>query len=417
MTLEYADSHGHLTMLFEGGEMKGAPRDPTAAEVKELVSRARDAGVTRILVPGTHRGDLRLAVDIAERYDGVFAAVGIHPHEAKEFDEDEDLKLFEELSASKKVVAVGEIGLDYHYDHSPKEAQRYALEAQLRFALEKGLPVLLHNRESEQDLLPILEHLAPGDPANLRGVFHSFCADAETGQRALALGYLVSFSGMLTFKSAENVRDAASALPLDVDAPRDGRAVSRARAVPGQAERVVVPAAHGREAGRGERRARRRGRARHDGQLPPPLPRALGEVPMARPPRLSRAEFEKLVEKAIGELPEAFRSRLENVVIAVEDEPTDEDYELTGTPDDEDLFGIFRGPMRTEMSLGHAPDASAAGRRLPRPHPAQHEQQPGSRQGDQGHARPRARALLRARGRRDAVLSARIRPATLNYAT
>ena len=76
---------------------------------------------------------------------------------------------------------------------------------------------------------------------------------------------------------------------------------------------------------------------------------------MARPPRLSRAEFEKLVEKAIGELPESFRSRLENIVIAVEDEPTDEDYELTGTPEDEDLFGIFRGPMRTEMSWDMLP--------------------------------------------------------------
>jgi predicted Zn-dependent protease with MMP-like domain len=76
---------------------------------------------------------------------------------------------------------------------------------------------------------------------------------------------------------------------------------------------------------------------------------------MARPPRLSGAEFEKLVEKAIGELPESFRSRLENVVIAVEDEPTDEDYELTGTPEDEDLFGIFRGPMRTEMSWDMLP--------------------------------------------------------------
>jgi TatD DNase family protein len=202
-------------MVFEGGEMKGTPRASSPAEVKELVARARDAGVARILVPGTHRGDLRLAVDIAERHDGVYAAVGIHPHEAKEFDEDEDLKLFAELSASKKVVAVGEIGLDYHYDHSPKEVQRYALEAQLRFAREKGLPVLLHNRESEQDLLPILEHLAPGNPEDLRGVFHSFCADADTGQRALQLGYLVSFSGMLTFKSAENVRDAASALPLE----------------------------------------------------------------------------------------------------------------------------------------------------------------------------------------------------------
>jgi predicted Zn-dependent protease with MMP-like domain len=76
---------------------------------------------------------------------------------------------------------------------------------------------------------------------------------------------------------------------------------------------------------------------------------------MARPPRLSPAEFEKLVEKAIGELPELFRSRLENVVIAIEDEPTDEDYELTGTPEDEDLFGIFRGPMRTEMSWDMLP--------------------------------------------------------------
>jgi predicted Zn-dependent protease with MMP-like domain len=76
---------------------------------------------------------------------------------------------------------------------------------------------------------------------------------------------------------------------------------------------------------------------------------------MARPPRLSHAEFEKLVEKAIGELPELFRSRLDNVVIAIEDEPTDEDYELTGTPEDEDLFGIFRGPMRTEMSWDMLP--------------------------------------------------------------
>jgi len=76
---------------------------------------------------------------------------------------------------------------------------------------------------------------------------------------------------------------------------------------------------------------------------------------MARPPRLSRAEFEKLVEKAIESLPESFRSRLENVVIAVEDEPTDEDYDLTGTPEDEDLFGIFRGPMRTEMSWDMLP--------------------------------------------------------------
>src|ERR1039457_3923541 len=112
MAIEYADSHGHLTMVFDGGEMKGAPRAPSAAEVKELVGRARDAGVTRILVPATEPDDQRRTVEIAEANEGVYAAVGFHPHEAKEFDEDRDLKLFEELCASKKVVAVGGIGLD-----------------------------------------------------------------------------------------------------------------------------------------------------------------------------------------------------------------------------------------------------------------------------------------------------------------
>jgi TatD DNase family protein len=224
MALEYADSHGHLTMVFDGGEMKGDPRAPRPDEVEVLVSRARDAGVTRILVPGTDRADQRLAVETAERYDGVYAAVGFHPHEAKEFDEDRDLPVFEDLCASRKVVAVGEIGLDYHYDHSPRDVQKRVAAAQLRFARERNLPVLLHNRLSERDLLPILEKEYPGSPDVLRGVFHSFCADVATGERALALGYLVSFSGMLTFKSADNVREAAGALPLasmllETDAP------------------------------------------------------------------------------------------------------------------------------------------------------------------------------------------------------
>ena len=224
MTLELADSHGHLTMVFDGGEMKGAPRAPRPDEERLLVARARDAGVTRILVPATDREDQRRAVDTAERFEGVYAAVGFHPHEAKEFDEDRDLKLFEDLCTSSKVVAVGEIGLDYHYDHSPRDVQKRVVAAQLRFAKSRNLPVLLHNRLSEADLLPILEAEYPGTPETPRGVFHSFCADVATGERALALGYLVSFSGMLTFKTADNVRAAAAALPLvstllETDAP------------------------------------------------------------------------------------------------------------------------------------------------------------------------------------------------------
>jgi TatD DNase family protein len=212
---ELADSHGHLTMVFDGATTAGRPRPPSPAEVASLVGRARDASVTRILVPATCRKDLRLAVEIAEAHDGVFAAIGIHPHEAKDFDEDVDLRLFDDLCASKKVVAVGEIGLDYHYDHSPRDVQKRVLSAQLRYAREKGLPVLLHNRSSEGDLLPILETEYPGGPGALRGVFHSFCADPETGRRAIALGYFVSYSGMITFRAAENVRESAAALPLD----------------------------------------------------------------------------------------------------------------------------------------------------------------------------------------------------------
>jgi TatD DNase family protein len=224
MTPEIADSHGHLTMVFEGGDTRGRPRPPSKEELRLLLARARDAGVTRILVPGTARGDQRLAVEIAEANDGVFAAVGIHPHEAKDFDEDADLPLFEELCASRKVVAVGEIGLDYFYDHSPRDVQKRVLESQLRFAKVRKLPVLLHNRESESELLPVLERVAPGSGDDLRGVLHSFCADAETGRRAIALGYLVSFSGMVTFRAADNVREAAAALPLgamlvETDAP------------------------------------------------------------------------------------------------------------------------------------------------------------------------------------------------------
>jgi TatD DNase family protein len=211
---ELADSHGHLTMVFDGGTTAGSPRAPSTAEVAGLVERAREAGVTRILVPATSRDDARLAVEIAEAHDGVFAAVGVHPHEAKGFDEGADLRLFEELCASEKVVAVGEIGLDFHYGFSPHDVQKRVLEAQLRFARERGLPVLIHNRESEHELLPVLEAEYPGGPGAFRGVLHSFAADAGTGRRAIALGYLVSFSGMITFRGAANVRAAADALPL-----------------------------------------------------------------------------------------------------------------------------------------------------------------------------------------------------------
>lgn len=220
--VELADSHGHLTMVFEGGTGRGPSRPPSPLELSGLLRRAQDAGVTRILVPGTQRADAPLAVEIAEKFDGVFAAVGVHPHEAADFRDDEDLRLFEELCGSKKVVAVGEIGLDYYYDHSPRDVQKRVLRTQLEFARSRDLPVLLHNRESEADLLGILGEVYGSGTG--KGVFHSFCASLETAQKAISLGFFVSYSGMLTFRAAENVRDSAREVPmtrvlLETDAP------------------------------------------------------------------------------------------------------------------------------------------------------------------------------------------------------
>ncbi len=213
--IELADSHGHLTMAFPGPEARWPTRAATDAEVAEQVARARDAGVTRILVPATTLEDAPRAVEVAERFDGVCAAVGIHPHETKGFDEERVIPALERLAASPKVVAIGEIGLDYFYDLAPKDDQKRALVAQLALAERLGKPVLLHNRESEEDLLAILETHAKGSPEKPRGVFHSFCASTATGERAIALGYLVSYSGMITFRMADNVRESAAALPLE----------------------------------------------------------------------------------------------------------------------------------------------------------------------------------------------------------
>src|SRR5579859_5703386 len=123
------DSHGHLQMLEAGRR-------------EEVLARARAAGVERILIPGTTVEDSHRAVEAAESAPGLYAAVGVHPHEARDFDPDRDLKIFEELLRSDKVVAVGEIGLDFHYDLSPRPDQTAALAAQLDFARERGLPVL-----------------------------------------------------------------------------------------------------------------------------------------------------------------------------------------------------------------------------------------------------------------------------------
>ena len=182
-----------------------------AGNVETLLGRARAAGVTRFLVPGTTLSDSAEAADLAAAHEGVWAAVGIHPHEAKDFDPRRDGAAFEALARRPRVVAIGEVGLDFHYDHSPRPRQSEVLEWMLDCARRLGLPVILHNRESGSEMLTLLRGRGSGERL---GVFHSFTEDADYGKKAIDLGYLVSFSGMLTFRAAENIRSAAADLPL-----------------------------------------------------------------------------------------------------------------------------------------------------------------------------------------------------------
>lgn len=192
-----ADSHCHLHMT----------PDPDGQ-----IARARSAGVGRFLVPGTTLADSEAAAALAESREDVVAAVGVHPHEAKDFDPSRDAERFEALARRPGVAAIGEIGLDFHYDHSPREKQIEVLEWMLDCARRLNLPVLLHNRESGAEMLALLERRGARAGA---GVFHSFTEDAAYGRRAIELGYLLSFSGMITFRAAENIRSAAAGLPLD----------------------------------------------------------------------------------------------------------------------------------------------------------------------------------------------------------
>ena len=192
-----SDSHCHLQM---------------AADPGALLDRARAAGVTRFLVPGTTLADSEAAVALAAAHEDVLAAVGVHPHEAKDFEPARDGAAFEALARRPGVAAIGEVGLDFHYDHSPRSRQIEVLEWMVDCAGRLGLPVILHNRESGAEMLALLSRRGARENA---GVFHSFTEDAAYGGRVIDLGFRVSFSGMITFRPADNIRQAAAGLPLD----------------------------------------------------------------------------------------------------------------------------------------------------------------------------------------------------------
>ena len=200
----FVDSHAHID-----GEEFDADRD-------EVVARARAAGVRAILNVGTgdpHSGSLERAVEVAERYEGVYAAVGVHPHDARLWDEAAEQRLLNLVRAGGRIVAWGEIGLDYYYDNSPREVQREVFARQLALARDAGLPVVIHSREADDDTVEILRDVWAG--SGLGGVLHCFGGGPAMAQAALEIGFYVSFAGNVTFKKAESLREVAREIPLE----------------------------------------------------------------------------------------------------------------------------------------------------------------------------------------------------------
>lgn len=176
-----------------------------------ILQRAEAAGVEAMVTIGCDLATSQAAVALAQAHPQVFATIGVHPHEAKEIEEGW-YDSFRSLARRPKVVAYGEIGLDYHYDHSPREIQRERFREQIHLARELALPLVIHTREAQEDTVTILREESAGD---VGGVFHCFSGDAWLAKDALDLGFYLSFSGVLTFKNAAMLRDIAKTVPLD----------------------------------------------------------------------------------------------------------------------------------------------------------------------------------------------------------
>ena len=200
--MPFTDSHAHLA------------DERFAADRAAVLARAQEAGVTRILTiaEGTKPDECETTLALAGQHDFLWVAAGVHPHEARHAT-DKTFDAIEKLAGSPRVLAWGEIGLDYHYDHSPRDVQEAVFRRQLQRARARKLPVIIHCRAAWDDCLEILGDEWAG--AGLGGILHCFSDAAETAKRALGWGFLISFAGNVTFPRAENLRAAARAIPVE----------------------------------------------------------------------------------------------------------------------------------------------------------------------------------------------------------
>jgi len=183
----------------------------------QIIEEAKKAGVDIIVNCGSSMRSSRASVELAGRYDYIYATVGVHPHDVKSMDEEkfESLKL---LASAPKVIAIGEIGLDYFYEHSERELQKVWFAKQIEFAIEIGLPVIIHNRDAHEDTFDVLEKgcqdaIAVGKV--LRGVIHCFSGSAEMASRFVKLGFFIAFGGAITFKNSRKSLEAIEVVPIE----------------------------------------------------------------------------------------------------------------------------------------------------------------------------------------------------------
>ncbi|MDR1193588.1 MAG: TatD family hydrolase [Peptococcaceae bacterium] len=199
MTTLWFDSHAHVDdEQFEPDQ-------------EQVIRRAFDAGVGRMVNIGCDRQAALNTLALVERYENIYGTVGFHPHNAKDLTDDL-LAAARAWAAHPKIVAIGEIGLDFHYDFSPRPAQREAYRRQIRLARELGLPITIHDREAHREAFDILTEEGGWEQG---GIFHCYSGGAEMAREIVRRGFYISFSGVLTFANAEKTRAAAAAVPLD----------------------------------------------------------------------------------------------------------------------------------------------------------------------------------------------------------
>jgi len=195
----FIDTHTHLFYPnFEG-------------EADKVIERAVQSGVDYMIVPGTDLATSLQAIELAGKYDNVYASVGVHPHDSKDWN-DSIIEKLEELAKNKKVVAVGEIGLDYYYDFSPRDIQIKAFESQIQLALKLNLPIIVHNREANNDVMNLARKYKD---SGLRAQYHCFAGSIADARELVEMHHYISFPGIVTFKNAESVRNVLSRIAIE----------------------------------------------------------------------------------------------------------------------------------------------------------------------------------------------------------